>query len=178
MTRRPPLIEPEPLSAPWLPAATPEHIARIVRHALARVGVCEMPLGSNRSTLIDEWAREAGAPLASYWCANFATKTWRAAGVPTAGRGLDPSCDALMAWAQRTGRWSPTPSLGAITFYGTPADATHVAVVVRLSPALLVVGGNERFGAIASRNGVAVQLRPEERRDVLGYALPLLEDAA
>lgn len=165
-----------PVLAPWLPASTAPVVADVVRHALARVGVCEMPLGSNRSTLIDEWAREAGAALGSFWCANFATKVWRAAGLPTAGRGVDPSCDLLMAWAKRTGRWSQTPALGALVFYGPhEKDATHVAVVVRLSPVVLVVGGNERFGAVASRNGVAVQLRAEQRTDILGYALPLVE---
>jgi len=162
-----------PALAPWLPATTPSDVAAIVRHALARVGVCEMPLGSNRSTLIDEWARAAGAELGSFWCANFATAVWRAAGVETAGKGNDPSCDLLMAWAKQTGRWSASPALGALVFYGPKAtDATHVAVVVRLSPAVLVVGGNERWGAVASRNGVAVQLRAEQRTDILGYAHP------
>lgn len=162
-----------PALAPWLPAATDPAVAAVVRHAIARVGVCEMPLGSNRSGLIDEWAREAGAPVGSFWCANFATKCWRDAGLPTAGRGHDPSCDRLMAWAKATGRWSATPALGAIAFYGPhEADATHVALVVRLSPVVLVVGGNERFGAVASRNGVAVQLRAEARTDILGYAHP------
>lgn len=167
-------MQPLPDLAPWVPASTDPAVAALVRHAIARVGVCEMPLGSNRSTLIDEWAREAGAELASFWCANFATKVWRSAGLPTAGRGSDPSCDLLMAWAKATGRWSALPALGAITFYGpNAADAQHVAIVVRTSPALLVVGGNERFGATASRNGVAVQLRAEQRADILGYAHPM-----
>lgn len=162
-----------PALAPWLPANTDATVAAIVRHAIARVGICEMPLGSNRSTLIDEWAREAGAELGSFWCANFATKVWREAGVPTAGKGKDPSCDLLMAWAKQTKRWSATPALGALVFYGPQeTDATHVAVIVRLSPAVLVVGGNERWGAVASRNGVAVQLRAEQRTDILGYAHP------
>ena len=166
-------IAPLPALAPWLPAATDERVAAIVRHALARVGVCEMPLGSNRSTLIDEWARRAGAELGSFWCANFATEVWRVAGVPTAGKGKDPSCDLLMQWAKDTKRWSSAPTLGALVFYGPqPTDATHVALVVRLSPATLVVGGNERWGALASRNGVAVQLRAEQRSDILGYAHP------
>ncbi len=166
-------IAPLPDLAPWLPSATDARVAAVVRHALARVGVCEMPLGSNRSTLIDEWAREAGAELGSFWCANLATKVWRAAGLPTAGKGKDPSCDLLMHWAKDTQRWSTTPALGALVFYGPNAnDATHVAVVVRLSPAALVVGGNERWGALASRNGVAVQLRAEQRTDILGYAHP------
>jgi hypothetical protein len=159
--------------APWLPSATDARVAAVVRHAIARVGVCEMPLGSNRSTLIDEWARRAGAELGSFWCANFATEMWRAAGLSTAGKGKDPSCDLLMQWAKDTKRWSDKPGLGAITFYGpTPTDATHVAINVRLSPAILVVGGNERWGALASRNGVAVQLRAEQRTDILGYAHP------
>jgi hypothetical protein len=172
------MTTPPPL-APWLPANTAPHVAAVVRHALARVGVCEMPLGSNRSGLIDEWARNAGAALGSFWCANFATECWRAAGLPTAGKGKDPSCDLLMAWAKATGRWSTTSSLGALVFYGPHADdATHVAVVVRLSPVTLVVGGNERFGAVASRNGVAVQLRAEQRTDILGYAHPFPRDVA
>lgn len=162
-----------PELAPWIPAATDATVAAVVRHAIARVGVCEMPLGSNRSTLIDEWARDAGAALGSFWCANFATTVWRAAGLATAGKGKDPSCDLLMAWAKDTGRWSEMPALGALVFYGpTDTDATHVALVVRTSPTRLVVGGNERFGATSSRNGVAVQLRAEQRTDIIGYAHP------
>jgi hypothetical protein len=164
---------PLPTLAPWVPQVTDRSVAAIVRHAVARLGICEMPLGSNRSTVIDQWAREAGAELGSFWCANFATAVWRSAGVETAGKGRDPSCDQLMKWAKDTGRWSEQPTLGAIVFYGPhDADATHVAIVVRLSPATLVVGGNERWGATASRNGVAVQLRVEQRQDILGYAHP------
>jgi hypothetical protein len=164
---------PLPLLATWLPATTDAAVAAIVRHALSRVGVCEAPLGSNRGPEVDAWNREGGADLAAFWCASFAAAMWRYAGFPTAGKGKDPNCDALMGWAKATGRWSALPALGALTFYGPkPTDATHVAIIVRTSPAILVVGGNERFGAIASRNGVAVQLRPEERKDILGYAHP------
>lgn len=162
-----------PLLAPWLPATTDPAVAGIVRHALARVGVCEAPLGSNRGPEVDAWNREAGADLAAFWCASFGSAMWRYAGFPTPGKGKDPSCDELMSWAKETRRWSAVPALAAFTFYGPKAtDATHVSIIVRTSPAILVVGGNERFGAIASRNGVAVQLRPEERKDILGYAHP------
>lgn len=168
-----PTLAPMPVLAPWLPAGTDPKVVDLVRRTIASVGVCEAPLGSNRGLEVDEWNRRAGAAPASFWCASFAAAMWRDAGLPTAGRGRDPSCDQLMAWAKATGRWSARPALGAITFYGpVPHDAQHVAIVVRTSPALLVVGGNERLGAASSRNGVAVQLRAEQRTDILGYAWP------
>jgi len=166
--------EPLPPLAPWIPAGTDPRVAAAVRLALANVGVCEMPLGSNRGVEVDNWNRVAGAAVASFWCASFASTMWRASRLETAGKGKDPSCDELMAFAKKTNRWSAKPALGALTFYGpTSTDAQHVALVVRTSPVLLVVGGNERLGAVSSRNGVAVQLRAEQRPDILGYAHPL-----
>lgn len=163
-----------PPLAPWIPAGTDPRIAAAVRYALACVGVCEMPLGSNRGVEVDEWNRLSGAALASFWCASFVSSVWRFHGLATAGKGKDPSCDALMAAAKASQRWSKVPALGALVFYGpTAEDAQHVAMVVRTSPVLLVVGGNERLGAVSSRNGVAVQLRAEQRPDILGYAHPL-----
>lgn len=165
-----------PALAPWLPVGTDARVAAVVRHALACVGVCESPLGSNRGVEVDEWNRLSGAALASFWCASFASFVWRANGLATAGKGKDPSCDELMKFAKASGRWSKSPALGALVLYGPiPTDAQHVAIVVRTSPVLLVVGGNERLGATSSRNGVAVQLRAEQRTDILGYvhALPV-----
>lgn len=162
-----------PALAPWIPAGTDAKVAAVVRHALACVGICESPLGSNRGVEVDEWNRLGGAAFASFWCASFASFVWRSSGLATAGKGKDPSCDALMTFAKASGRWSKTPALGALVFYGpNPNDAQHIAIVVRTSPVLLVVGGNERLGATSSRNGVAVQLRAEQRTDILGYALP------
>ena len=167
-------LPPRPLLAPWIPAGTDSRVASAVRLALANVGVCEMPLGSNRGVEVDEWNRLSGAAVASFWCASFVSSIWRANKLETAGKGKDPSCDELMTFAKRSNRWSDKPALGALTFYGpSPTDAQHVALVVRTSPVLLVVGGNERLGAVSSRNGVAVQLRAEQRPDILGYAHPL-----
>lgn len=164
---------PLPSLAPWLPAGTDERIAYVVRYALSRVGVCESPLGSNTGAEVDEWNRLSGAARASFWCASFASSVWRSGRLATAGKGRDPSCDELMNFAKSSKRWSKTPALGALVFYGPNAeDAQHIAIVVRTSPVLLVVGGNERLGAVSSRNGVAVQLRAEQRPDILGYAHP------
>lgn len=163
-----------PTLAPWIPVGTDPRIAAAVRHAVACVGVCESPLGSNRGTEVDEWNRLSGAAVASFWCASFVSSIWRANKLETAGKGKDPSCDELMTFAKRSNRWSDNPALGALAFYGpNPHDAQHVAMVVRTSPVLLVIGGNERLGAVSSRNGVAVQLRAEQRTDILGYAHPL-----
>ena len=162
-----------PMMGVWLPETLEPHALAVCRHALSRVGVCEVPLGSNRGELVDQWNREAGAPPASFWCASFASAMWRYAGLPTPGKGKNPNCDELMKFMKETGRWSMRPALGGMVFYGPHAgDSTHVALSVRLAPASLVVGGNERIGAKASRNGVAVSLREEAREDILGYGHP------
>ncbi|MBK6418464.1 MAG: hypothetical protein IPF79_04635 [Ignavibacteria bacterium] len=68
----------------------------LVRWAQKHVGHTERG-GANRSSLIDEWNRSAGAPVGSSWCGSFATAGMRAVGV------ISPSYRGAMARGFLTG---------------------------------------------------------------------------
>lgn len=159
------------LGAPWLDATTPALHAAIVRRALLDVGLCEMPPGSNRSQRIDEYNTATGAPVGSYWCASAVTAWWRESGADVPSHSA-ASCDAWLAWAHATARFTATPSPGDVVLYGTPADASHCGVVVRVSPLLLSVEGNTSLGGF-DRNGVAVDLKLVNTPRVIGYVSPI-----
>jgi hypothetical protein len=162
-------------AARWLPASTDARVMRLIRRALADVGLLEMPPGSNRSNVIDGYNQDAGVAAGSYWCASALGAWWRDAGLE-----VPPgyaSCDNWLTWARRTGRLATAPGLGAAVLYGRPGDASHIGCVVRVTPLVLSVEGNttvEGAEFSASRNGVAVSLKEVTSRDpVLGYVLPL-----
>lgn len=161
------------LPAPWLPIGTPVEVERVIARARRDVvAVVEIPPGSNRSTVIDEYNARAHVPPGSYWCASAVAAWWEDAGLPVpAGRA---SCDAWAGWAKATGRWSDHPALGAAILYGVPGDASHIGLVARVLPVMLVIEGNTTIDPGYSRNGIAVmvkQVDPKSPR-ILGYVLP------
>ncbi len=172
------------LSARWLPDATSPRVVNVIRRALVDIGICEMPPGSNRSGVIDEYNSRAGAPVGSFWCAAAVGAWWQDAGLVTPGGYA--SCDNWMRWAIATNRWVPvgqTPPLGGAVLYGVPGDAKHIGQIIRVSPLILSVEGNttvEGAGFGASRNGVAVSLKEVTlgKDPVLGYVAPLPRRAA
>jgi hypothetical protein len=154
---------------PWLKPGDSAVASLIVREAMAHLGVCEEPPGSNRGPEIDAWNRRARVAVGSYWCASFAGAMWWSAGlVPPPNYA---SCDVLMQWAKDTGRWSTNvATLGALVLYGKPGDANHVGIVVRVSPVVLSVEGNTQIDSGFSRNGIGVGLKMVTATDpVLGY---------
>lgn len=167
-----------PVSAPWLTESVIPVAQDAVRRALMDIGILEVPPGSNRSGVIDEYNRRAKVPEGSYWCASAAGAWWLDVGL------LVPdgyaSCDAWMTWAKHTDRWRPAgsrPPIGGMVLYGVPGDAQHIGMIVRVSDIVLSVEGNTtvegaNFGA--SRNGIAVSLKEVTTKDpVLGYVTPL-----
>lgn len=156
--------------APWLDHTVPALHQAIVRRALCDVGLLELPPGSNRSPRIDEYVRAVGSPLGSYWCAAALAAWWRESGAATPPRDAG-SCDAWLAWAKATGRWSPNPVEGAAVLYGHGADASHCGALVRRTPLLLTVEGNTALRAYA-RNGVACDLKELLAERLLGYVHP------
>lgn len=154
---------------PWLPLDVGAKAALVVHEAHAAIGICEDPVASNRGAEVNQWNRDAGVPVGSYWCASFAGAMWKRAGLQVpAGYA---SCDVLLAWGKRTGRFSQhVPSLGALVFYGKGDDAHHVGIIVRTAPLTLSVEGNTSVESGYDRNGIAVQLkRVDEHDPVLGY---------
>lgn len=159
-----------PSFAGWLAPELPPLNKAIIFRAMADLGICENPPSSNRSGRIDEYNARAGAPDGSYWCASFSTACYVDAGadVPLSARA---SCDTIMAWAKKNGTWHAKPIEGALVLYGTPADAHHIGIVIRLTPYLLSIEGNTAYGGF-SVNGEAVLVKKVDTTRVVGYVHP------
>jgi hypothetical protein len=147
-----------------------------VERALRDAFLMEAPPGSNRGKSIDAYNRRAGATLGSPYCASAATAWWEDVGleVPAHGRA---SCDLLYRWALTSRRFHHLPVVGALLLYGTgkPADTSnHVAIVIRLTPILLVFSANTGMDGKFNREGFAFDRRVIDRLtpNVLGFIHP------
>lgn len=161
------------LLAQWLPSDLSQLQSDIVRRALQDVGVCEDPVGSNRSPEIDYYNTATGSPLGSSWCANIVTAWFRDAGakVPPYNAG---SCEQWHTWAKANGCWEDTPDVGYGVLYGSSGLAHHMEVVVRTHPLLLSVGGNTTIDGFTT-NGELCTLKVVATTRVLGYIKPLMK---
>jgi hypothetical protein len=164
--------QPWPRTAGWLHEGNSTALGRaIVLRAMADVGILEVPLGSNRGKRIDAMTRRSGAPLGSWWC-----------GIEVGAVFAD--CGALVPEGYAaTDNWLPyvvkEPVIGAAILYGLRkpgpvvnwGNAHHIGIVVRLEPMVLSIEGNRAFAG-SSNNGVAVDIGPVLRTDILGYFHP------
>lgn len=172
--------EPWPRTAGWL---VPGHNCTqlgytIVVRAFADLGITEVPLGSNRGTRLDKYAKRSGLPVKKkgepgyWWCAIWAGCVWA-------------DCHAQVPlWFPQTDHWiehlQPDPVIGSAILYGlrkkgplSPTmDAHHIGIVARLDPLVLTIEGNRAFAG-TSNNGLAVDIGPPNRRDILGYIHPV-----
>lgn len=164
--------QPWPASAAWLTDTNATDLQRrIVRRALHDDGILETPLGSNRSPYLDSLCEWAGSPVASYWCAIWAGRVWADAGakVPLGF----PSCDAWLPFATALESVPQELRVGACVLYGRGTDAQHIGIIARVHPQLvLTIEGNRGYAGSGTNNGVAVDLAPLTRKDVLGLVLP------
>ncbi len=156
----------------------------ICRRALKDEGILEVPLGSNRGTRIDRYAKAAGSPLASWWCAILAGRVLIDCGslVP---QGY-PATDAWLPYVERVDRGAK-PQIGDVVIYGTRkagpvvawGNAHHAGIIVRLpepgQALTLTIEGNRAYAGSTSNNGLAVDMGPMFRTDVLGYFRPRTE---
>jgi len=129
------------------------------------LGVKEEPLGSNRGLLIDQWNKQVGVQVGSYWCASFVSAMVRhleIANSITFPLAVSASCDDWLLQAKRKGCLSSLPSLGAIGLVLSPAsqlDATHIFIVgpQNSDGTFSSIEGNSNSGG--SRNGYCVAER-------------------
>jgi hypothetical protein len=156
--------------------------------AWADLGILEVPNGSNRGIRIDAMAKRLGFTFKSgqpgvYWCAIWASCVAADCGL------LVPEGGALTDhWLPFTkpGKWDAVPAVGDFVLYGLRrpgpvvdwGDAHHIGLLARLpepdqdQALTLTIEGNRSFAGTASNNGVAVDLGPMMRKDILGYVSP------
>lgn len=141
----------------------------IVQRAFDDVGIMEVPLASNRGVRIEKYLRRAGVPDdmiragKGWWCAAFVGAVFVDCGVPVPRDYA--SCDSWLPYVEKT------PAIGSAVLYGVRGDAHHIGIVVRLSPMVLTIEGNRAFAG-STNNGVACDLGPMLRTDILGYVNP------
>ena len=162
----------------------------LILRADCDIGILEVPNGSNRGTRIDAMAKRAGFPPPKdpkkegpYWCA-IATGCWAA----DVGLMVPQGFALTDTWLPyvREGRWDARPRPGDFVVYGLRrkgpivawGDAHHIGLVVRIpEPHLgqavtLTIEGNRSLAGTASNNGIAVDIGPMARRDILGFVPP------
>lgn len=152
--------------------------------ALANIGVCEDPPGSNRGPEIDAWAREFGSPVGSFWCALAVAKARRVGGlwVPAKNAG---SCDEWLHQATLAAIVTATPEPGAAVLYTNgkrieggrydgQLDAVHMGIILRARPVLFSIEGNTTLGKY-DRNGYVQTLKAVDSARVLCYIAPALQ---
>ena len=158
-----------------------EGIIKAIDWALDNISVCEDPPGSNRGPEIDEWAKEFGSPLGSFWCALSTGKARKTGGlwIPTRDVG---SCDEWYLQAEQAGKLSSIPIHGAAVLYTTGKtivggryagrlDINHIGLVARIRPILQSIEGNTVLGKF-DRNGYTQTLKEVDTKRVAGYVLP------
>lgn len=171
------------LPADLLKIVTPE-VAAFLDYTASLAGEVEIPPGSNRGPGIDEWAKEFGSPLGSFWCALMVGHTRRKHGLWTPpSHHLTGSCDEWYLAAEKDGLLSYRPVPGAAVLYtngrtitspGRYAgrrDIVHIGTVLRVTPVLMSWEGNTTLGKY-DRNGYTLALKEVDTARVLGYVLP------
>lgn len=162
----------------------PTTIAAFLDYTATLAGVVEIPPGSNRGPDLDEWAKEFGAPLGSYWCALSVGHARKKFGlwIPPR-REFVASCDEWYLAAERALCLTMTPAPGCAVLYTNGAtlmtpdrykgrkDAVHIGTILRVTPVMMAHEGNTTLGKY-DRNGFTQALKEVDRARVLAYILP------
>ncbi len=130
-------------------ADLPRYRRRILELACARVGIREVPPGSNRGTEIDVWLEDSGANPGQPWCAAFVrailAQAW-----------LDPKRTASAAECLRQYEAVMQPLLGDLFGWVNADGSGHVGFVIGFTTeGVATCEGN-------SADGVRVCSRPLE----------------
>ncbi len=164
---------------PWpalldeLPATLAPLRRHIIERACRDVLMVENPLGSNRGRRLDTYLRRAHVPESlivagkGWWC-GAAVGTWFIDGGAKVPADF-ASCDAWLPFLEPAG-YAPEP--GDAILYGVRGDAHHIGLVVLTVPLLLTCEGNRAYAG-TTNNGIAVDIAPPMRRDILGYIRPV-----
>ena len=106
---------------------------RALDRARRKIGVREHPPGSNRGPIIDEWNRDAGVPVGSYWCCSFVHAMYRREGVTLPG---GASVGNLLTAARKNGWTVRRPRRGDLACFefgeGAYAHDDHIGIVERV----------------------------------------------
>lgn len=131
-------------------------------------------------TKYNRWlGRIPGYPHGGYgypWCHSFVS--WvsdQAGGTANTDYPKTAGCAVGVAWFKRSKRWSNTPHVGDLVYYG-PGGSTHVELVVGVSPSYIRTIGGNTSGSLSGRyfNGDGVYEKTVARSSsrIYGYGRP------
>lgn len=156
---------------------------RICQRAYVDCGTLEVPNGSNRGVRIDKWTKRAGLDVPQpgtdgqgwYWCG-----IWVGCVFVDSGALVPDGFAATNNWKDHLLPGGPkaTPHAGDAILYGANGVAHHIGIVVRLpehsdgQDLQLSIEGNRAYAGTTSNNGLAVDIGPVMRTDIMGYFRP------
>jgi hypothetical protein len=164
-----------PADLGWLvPPPSKEANCTALQYAVAQrankdVGILEVPPGSNRGTRIDRYLRRASVPESlissgrGWWCASQTGAVLIDCGIPVPED--YGSCDAWLPYLEAK------PSPVCVVLYGVRGNAHHIGIIVRQAPLVLTIEGNRAYAG-TTNDGVACDIGPMLRKDILGYISP------
>ena len=152
-------------------------VAAAVKAAKGEIGYRES--GTN-NTKYNRWlGRIPGYPHDGYgypWCQSF--QSWvadKAGGKAGTDYPRTAGCATAVAWFKARKRWSSTPHVGDMVFYG-PGGGTHVELVVAVSSTSITTVGGNTSGSLNGRyyNGDGVYQKTISRSSdrIHGYGRP------
>ncbi|MGH3117788.1 MAG: CHAP domain-containing protein [Gaiellales bacterium] len=157
--------------------------AEAARIAKGQVGYRES--GTNKTKFNDWLGRIPGYPHGGFgypWCMSF--QSWvadMAGGKANDDYPKTAGCEVAVAWFKKHKRWSTTPHVGDMVFYG-PGGGTHVELVVAVSKtSITTVGGNTSGslnGAFHNGDGVYQKAVSRSSSRIYGYGRPVYAAAS
>lgn len=195
-TTRP--ASPWPALARWLADSAFSNLQRAIIFRAKHDDGEQEDFGPNRSAYIDElvtwYGLDPNVPGGVYWCGIFVGRVWADAGakIPVGFA----ACDRWLEHAVPIDSVTDVEKHGAAVLYGHRGqgalgrpwqemvadgwDAKHIGIIAKSSrrtqsPKMptLTIEGNRGYAGSATNNGLAVDMAPMFRRDVLGIVLPV-----
>lgn len=164
------ILTPGEVTTPKAPKA--HEAADVIRIARGEIGYKEGYSNGHYNNQ-QKYAPAVGHASGYAWCASFVCWVFKQAGLSDLLATPSAGCDQLAAGFKAAGRWSEYPAVGAVVFYGTPADLSHVGIVVAYTETSVSdISGNTNSDG--GREGHSVLPRTRQRTDpyVVGYGYP------
>ncbi|WP_165964235.1 peptidoglycan-binding protein [Actinomadura sp. KC216] len=158
-------------------------VAAAIKAATGQIGYRE---SGNNKTRFNTWLGSIpGYPHGGYgypWCQSFQSWVADEAG-GEAGKDYPKTagCASAVAWFKKHGRWSSSPHVGDMVFYG-PTGSTHVELVVGVSAHSITTVGGNTSGSLDGRyyNGDGVYRKTVSRSSerIYGYGRPAYDGSS
>ena len=150
-------------------AVIADPIQGLIAEAKRYLAERERPLGSNRSTRIDYWLVEVGAPLGAPWCAAFIAGIGRQALGSAWPVPQTPSVQQIVDWASPRQLLSVEPERGDLLVIRFPelGRFAHVGIVTDVETDGIATvegntnpaGGRDGYGVFARRRSSSLLYR-------------------